>query len=111
MRITWHVAWIVIGLGVIALYLAFYFREGPATRCEYKLPDWRECVVLQDPRPFLAAGFLLLTAGVIGNAGRPTDGRPRARLRDRKPSARPPGVVREDGRLAGGSPMGPRVEI
>lgn len=55
---------IVAGLGLPLLYVGYLNRGGPGTVCT-PLPGGRECMQETSPWPWLAAGLLLVIAGLV----------------------------------------------
>lgn len=53
----------LIGMGAVAVYLAWLNRGGPGTVCESRL-DSLVCVDQWSPWPFLAAGVALILTGI-----------------------------------------------
>jgi len=73
-------AWlgVLVGAGSLLLLIAYINREGPGTVC-HTFRNGSECAHgLPDPRKWLAAGLVLIAAGLIGHAWRSQRLRPRA---------------------------------
>jgi len=55
---------VIAGLGLPLLYVAYLNRGGPGEVCS-AIPGGESCTQALDPWPWLAAGLLLITAGVV----------------------------------------------
>ena len=59
----------ISGIGVMLLVIAYLHRQGPGTTCTHTATSIT-CEQHLDPIPWLVAGLLFLTIGLVGNARR-----------------------------------------
>jgi hypothetical protein len=63
---TGHAAWgLLAGAGALLLFVAYVQRDGPGTHCS-STPTSVTCGESLDPRPWLAAGLVLVAVSVAG---------------------------------------------
>jgi hypothetical protein len=57
-------AWVVLGVALVPLWVAFDNRGGPDWRCT-PTPDGEHCRELADPAPWLTAGLVILAVAAV----------------------------------------------
>jgi hypothetical protein len=60
---------LLVGLGLLLVFVAYVQRQGPGTTC-WRTATVSGCDQHLDPRPWLVAGLMLITIGLLGSLRR-----------------------------------------